>query len=175
MSLSDLASLGSFVSGIAVIATLIFLALQMRQTNRNQRSLIQQGRAVHLNEIHLLRANPHMSAAFAHLNEDYRTLSPSELLAIRAYLIALSYAYQDSFQQYRAGTLSAASWDVDATTFRGLAGNAAFRTEWVSRRDSYATPEWRDYVDALIRETPVRKPRAAHAVWLAEYEKQLPA
>jgi hypothetical protein len=45
MSLSDLASLGSFASGLAVTVTLIFLVIQTRQANRNQRALMQQGRA----------------------------------------------------------------------------------------------------------------------------------
>ena len=44
MSLSDLAALGSFISGVAVVVTLVFLLVQMRQTNRNQKSLMQQGR-----------------------------------------------------------------------------------------------------------------------------------
>src|SRR5271156_1860686 len=52
MTLSDLASLGSFVSGVAVLVSLIFLFFQMRQmteqvrqAERNQRALMQQGRA----------------------------------------------------------------------------------------------------------------------------------
>src|SRR5215472_11229819 len=51
MSLSDLASLGSFVSGAAVLASLVFLFFQMRQmteqvrqTERNQRATINQER-----------------------------------------------------------------------------------------------------------------------------------
>jgi len=47
MSHSDLAALGSFTSGIAVVATLVFL-LQIRQTVRNQRSLMQQGRTARI-------------------------------------------------------------------------------------------------------------------------------
>ena len=46
MSLSDLASLGSFVSGVAVLISLIYLALQVRQTEKNQQSLMQQGQAL---------------------------------------------------------------------------------------------------------------------------------
>ena len=44
MTLSDLAAVGSFVSGIAVFLSFIFLALQLHQANRNQRSLMQQAR-----------------------------------------------------------------------------------------------------------------------------------
>jgi flagellar biosynthesis/type III secretory pathway M-ring protein FliF/YscJ len=53
MSLSDLAALGSFISGVAVLASLVFLFFQMRQmteqvrqSERNQRALMQQGRSM---------------------------------------------------------------------------------------------------------------------------------
>ncbi|MBI1213072.1 MAG: hypothetical protein GC190_16535 [Alphaproteobacteria bacterium] len=38
MSLADLAAIGSFVSGIAVVGSLIFVGLQLLQSNRMQRS-----------------------------------------------------------------------------------------------------------------------------------------
>ncbi|HEX3432128.1 MAG TPA: hypothetical protein VHT03_14710 [Rhizomicrobium sp.] len=43
MSLSDLASLGSFVSAFAVLASLVYLALQVRQAEKNQRAILNQG------------------------------------------------------------------------------------------------------------------------------------
>ena len=48
MSLSDLSALGSFVSGIAVLASLIYLILQVRQAERYQKASVQQGRAARL-------------------------------------------------------------------------------------------------------------------------------
>ena len=48
MSLSDLASLGSFVSGLAVMISLIYLAVQIRQAERNQKAMIQQGRTARM-------------------------------------------------------------------------------------------------------------------------------
>lgn len=43
MSLSDLASIGTLVGGVAVLISLVYLSLQIRQTERNQRALINQG------------------------------------------------------------------------------------------------------------------------------------
>ncbi len=40
MTLSDLASIGSFVSALAVLVSLVYLALQMRQSARNQMATI---------------------------------------------------------------------------------------------------------------------------------------
>jgi hypothetical protein len=43
MLLSDLASIGNLVSGLAVLASLVYLSLQLRQTDRNQKALMNQG------------------------------------------------------------------------------------------------------------------------------------
>jgi hypothetical protein len=50
MSLSALAEIGSFISGVAILSSLIFLYFQLRQINhqvkqaeKNQRSAIRQG------------------------------------------------------------------------------------------------------------------------------------
>jgi hypothetical protein len=51
MSLSDLASLGSFVSGFAVLISLIYLSLQVRQTKRNQQIAIRHSRASRIVEL----------------------------------------------------------------------------------------------------------------------------
>ncbi len=56
MSLSVLASLGSFVSGFAVLISLIYLALQVRQTERNQQVSIRHSRATRIVELHLALA-----------------------------------------------------------------------------------------------------------------------
>ena len=50
MTLTDLASLGSFVSAVAVVISLIYLALQVRQNTRHSQALIQQGRAARISD-----------------------------------------------------------------------------------------------------------------------------
>ena len=48
MTLSDLASIGSLVSGAAVLGSLIYLALQVRQTDRNQMAAIRHSRVTRM-------------------------------------------------------------------------------------------------------------------------------
>src|SRR6185369_7999739 len=48
MTLSDLASIGSLVSGVAVLVSLVYLSLQIRQNARHSKALIQQGRAARI-------------------------------------------------------------------------------------------------------------------------------
>ena len=58
MSLSDWASIGSLVSSIAVLISLIYLALQVRQAERNQQASIRQGRATRMVDIILAAGEP---------------------------------------------------------------------------------------------------------------------
>ena len=58
MSIADLASLAS---SVAVVVSLVFLGLQIRQSNRNQRSLMQQGRSARNVELLSRLSNPSVS------------------------------------------------------------------------------------------------------------------
>lgn len=108
----------------------------------------------------------------AHMADDYRVVSPSELQAYRAWVVSAMKSYEDSYLQYRAGTLAAEIWETDAAVLRGFASSAAFRTEWSLSR-GIASGSYRDYLDDLIRDTPVSKQSLSHADWIARYEKQL--
>ena len=59
-------SLGSFISGIAVLASLVYLALQIRQNTKHSQALIQQGRAARIADTALRIAELRADDAFGH-------------------------------------------------------------------------------------------------------------
>ena len=61
MSLADLTTLASLISSVAVLVSLLFLAVQVRQSNRNQRSLMQQGRTPRNVDLRFRLADPELS------------------------------------------------------------------------------------------------------------------
>jgi hypothetical protein len=151
MSLSDLASVGAFVSGIAVVFSFLFLALQIRQANRNQRSLIQQGRSGRTVDIMLKMADPSMSETIAEADSNCAALSPAKMWAFYGFAGAIFWTYEDSFLQFQAGTLDAASWESDATILKRLVGYPAWRVAWKMARDGLSGA-YRDTVDGFMRE-----------------------
>src|SRR5262249_46462438 len=73
MSLSDLASLGSFVSGLAVLVSLVFLyfqvrqvTAQVRQAERNQQASIRHSHISRSVDIHLAQADPGLAEVWHH-------------------------------------------------------------------------------------------------------------
>ncbi len=61
-SLTDLASVGSLISSVAVLISLIYLALQVRQAEKNQQASIRQGRATRAVDIILAAGDPALAA-----------------------------------------------------------------------------------------------------------------
>ena len=151
MSLSDLAAVGSFVSGIAVVVSFLFLALQVRQANRNQRSLIQQGRTARNVDILLRMSDPLMSKVIAEADVNCAAMDAASVWSFYGFAGAVFWTYEDSFLQFQAKTLDASSWESDAVTIKRLIGHPAYRVVWKMARDGMGGG-YRDYVDSLMRE-----------------------
>jgi len=81
MSLSDLAALGSFVSGVAVVVSFIFMALQMRQSNQNQKSLMQQGRSARTVDILMKMTEPGLSETITNALGMDASTNPAKIFA----------------------------------------------------------------------------------------------
>ena len=153
MSLSDLAALGSFVSGIAVVFSFIFLALQVRQANRNQRSLIQQARTGRNVESLQKMAEQPISELLAQAEADPGSLSPAKIWSLYGYGAAIFWSYEDTYMQFRAGTLNAGSWESDLATLQRILAFPWLRVIWRMARDGMDR-SYRDYVDSLMRGIP---------------------
>jgi hypothetical protein len=63
MTLADLSTIAGLISSLAVLVSLIYLAIQVRQAERNQQASIRQGRATRAVDIILASAEPALVAA----------------------------------------------------------------------------------------------------------------
>ena len=105
MSLSDLASIGNFVSGLAVLASLIYLSLQVSQNTRHTRALIQQGRVTGIATNYIAMADADL--AKAHIVGNGGVPSPEEIQRRQFWLqcVAAMVRTEDSFFQHEAGLI----------------------------------------------------------------------
>ena len=170
MTLSDLAALGSFVSGAAVLVTLVFLVLQMRQASHNQRSTMQQARAERTMAVLRDFASPHYSDIVAKLI-DQKELTASEINTYLRTISAYFLSVQDSFLQFRAGTLDAAGWDADKETISALLRDPGTRAAWrIVRR--YFSGDYLAFVDGIVARTDAALPAGLVANWKAVYKEE---
>jgi hypothetical protein len=146
-----MASIGGAVSAIAVLVSLLFLSLQIRQEEKNQRALIQQGRAGRTADI----AMRLMAADFAEvynrgMNGD-SDLSIIQLVQFMGYCRAVFLGAEDSFLQHRESLLGELAFIGFITSLRAFFMSGV-RTIWKITRSWYG-PEFEMFMDKIVKET----------------------
>jgi hypothetical protein len=174
MSLSDLASLGSFVSGVAVIITLAFLLIQTRQTNRNQRSLMQQGHLTMLVDASMRWADPVMQNLIVRAEACDSTMEPPQIGSFLIMLQAVMRNFEDGYLQFKSGTLDAASLASDVEMVRVHFAAPAYRAAWRVLRNRFGA-DFREYMEALLREIKVEKSFDPMSQWKTFVVEELAA
>jgi hypothetical protein len=164
MSLSDLASLGSFISGLAVLVSLIFLYFQLRQVNQqvrqaeiNQRAFMNQGVATRVIEILKFAGEKENVAPFARATSGETEFSAEELMFLSLFLRMTLMNMQDTRVQHAQGLATQIVLDYGTGVVRGLLGFPAFRALWPRLRPTLA-PDTASFVDTFIAEVPLAQP-----------------
>ena len=158
MSLSDLASLGSFISGIAVLTSLIYLALQVRQAKRNQQIAIRHSRASRIVELHLALAAPGVADAWLHGSGSPQDITQTELSQFTNLCRALFFHFEDSFYQREEGLLNDDAFETVVAGARFSARSPGWRAAWSISRPNFGGrfPAFMDgVVAASAAEAPV--------------------
>jgi hypothetical protein len=157
MSLSDLASLGSFVSGLAVLISLIYLARQVRQTERNQQILIRHSRVSRTVDLHLALADPAVADAWLHGSGSPQEITQTELSQFTNLCRALFFHFEDSFYQREEGLLNDDAFETVVAGARLIARSPGLRAAWRSARLNFGG-RFLDFMDAVVARSAVEPP-----------------
>src|SRR5215470_13080603 len=146
MSLSQLGEIGSFVSGVAILTSLIFLYFQLRQINhqvkqaeKNQQSVIRQGRATRTAGILMAGTDPSLADAFVKGTFGADDISPTQLSQFSAACRATFINSEDTFYQHKDGLLDEATFDGFVAGMKGTWRYPGFRAQWKGVRKNYGT------------------------------------
>lgn len=160
MSLSDLANLGEFVSSIAVLASLIYLGIQVRDAKRNQRAVVQQGRAARLVDMMLRLSEDATADILGKSLRDDGFATDEELGRFRSIFMALTYSMEDTFLHHRSQLIDEEEFQSFRTRMSAQFMPIAMRTMWRQTR-TWHGPEFRHFIDGIIRDarlTPAADP-----------------
>lgn len=170
MTLSEVATFASIVSSAAVALSLVYVALQVRQAEKNQRALMQQGRADRAWEGAFRVAEPALSATFYKGMRRPEDLSAEELDQFLSICRAAFLSGEDSFLQHKSGLLDRTAYASFVTGLKGyLAGAPGLRAAWRLNSSQFGV-EYVAFMDGLMRSTP---PSAVAANPLARWKEIL--
>jgi hypothetical protein len=164
MSLSDLASLGSFVSGVAVLVSLLLLYIQLRQiaeqirqAEKNQKAAIGQGRTNRMVELCLRAAEPGLSQALTNASSNATDINPLQLFQLFNYSRALFLNAEDTYYQHARGLLEDEPFEGFVSAIKSTISTPSMRYMWQSGRYLYG-PEFARWVDGLVEQVRVGRP-----------------
>lgn len=152
MSLEDLGNIGEAIGGIAVIITIVYLAIQIRQNTRAVRAAAFQQVVDSFAEFSaFLSRDRDLVEIVINGNKDYHSLNEVDQtrydLAMRSFLRRA----ENVFFQTEQGT-------VEAETWTGIRGNliTVFRAPgfqtWWKRQTRYFNPAFRDFLEQNYRQ-----------------------
>ncbi len=131
MTLEDLGNLGDFIGGLAVIATLVYLAVQIRQNTRMLRSAGEQTtRSDSTATITLAAQTPENAAVFHKGFSNPGALSPEERTQFGLFMAAAFYHFQQGYTAYRGGTQSQDTWKSQVLALQLYAASPGVRDWW---------------------------------------------
>ena len=157
MTFSDLASVGSFVSSLAVRGSLIYLALQVRQSEKNQRAMMNQGMAARVTSALGTMLQPEIQALRVRITAgdcEFSALDIDKLhILMRMFILSL----QDSYFQRKIGLVDQSTLDSSIGALKAILALPVYQAIWKGGRESYS-PEIAVFVDGLIEQLPRAEP-----------------
>jgi hypothetical protein len=151
MTLSDIASIAGAVSAVAVLVSLVFLNIQVRQSKKNQRALIQQGRAGRTADIAMQIMASDFAEVYCRCMNGDSNISETQLAQFMGYCRALFLGAEDSFLQHRGMLLDGLAFASFTESLRAIFTSPGIRTAWTMTREWYG-PEFVTFMDAIFNE-----------------------
>ena len=155
MNLTDLANLGQIIGAVAVVVSLIYVALQIRQNTNAIRSAAAQTVHEHFASWYcLVAADPELSQIVVNGLRDYSSLSEMQRARfIATYMAFVSYS-QNAFLKWREGSLAPPLWMGWELVIMNLVCAPGGKAFWKDRGYMFGE-EFRHYVeDDLMKRTP---------------------
>jgi hypothetical protein len=166
MNLADLAALGSFVSGLAVLASLVYLSFQIRQSRLHQQASIRLGRAGRIVSMCFTGSDPAIAEAIFKGNTGADDITATQRAQYQILCRGLFYHCEEEFFQHKEGLANDAYFASFVQGTSSLVRSPGFRAQWKMQRPSFL-PEFVAFMDKLLQDNPALPDHDAMAEWKA--------
>lgn len=155
MNWDAIAALSQVAAALAVAASLVYLAKQVRDSARSSRSATRQSIVDSILTVNTIlpQSESFIRAFRAHL--DGRELEPHQALQLSAFCYLYLRTWENVHFQYRSGMLSDEDWRGFRQNVKALMQVKAFQDFW-ARESAVFSEAFRHEVAALLDEIPSR-------------------
>ncbi len=150
MTLQDLGSIGEFVAAIATLATLVYLALQIRQNTRVVRSTAFQQVVDSFSEVSLVISKDRdLTEIFVRGSDGLASLDLVEQRRLRFLLLSYFRRAESVFFHSEQGTLHMDSWVGIRESLKVSCQSPGVREMWEQNANLF-NPRFRSFVESEL-------------------------
>ncbi len=140
MDIMELGAIGELVGGVAVIATLVYLAIQVRHGTRAARSAAYQAAVTSVAEFtRLVGSDPATAALFHNGLQDPSRLADDQRIQWAFLFTSAVRNFENLHYQHEIGSLDEAIWGPWAARIRGIFRTPGARAWWTEQRPAYSS------------------------------------
>ena len=159
MSLTKISALAEIVSSVAILVTLVYLAIEMRQNTVATQGVIRQEMLADDRELILtaIEFPITQSGRFHDLSE----LSDDEIVQLGSFLIAFTRSRESQWLQYQNGVIDETTWYGYREALKTVLSSELTRSWWLNRisRGEY-DQGFVDNVNELLADAPIIEVRS---------------
>jgi hypothetical protein len=160
MNRSKLADLSEIVSSVAIVVTLVYLTIEIRQnTNALEAQTRQSVLASAHGELNNLVDNPDFGMALASAEP---LVSPEDHIRMNAWFAIVFRSREFAWLQYEDGSIDEAQWSTELAVIRSVFDSSLARLWWANAGRGAFGEDFVAFVDDLIAESP-----ATDSSWLS--------
>jgi hypothetical protein len=152
MNVSKLADWSEIASSVAVVITVIFLTIGVKQNTSALKA--QTGQAVLASaqaELGVMMENPEV-AVYLSTNDPLTTVE--EHIRLNAWFTSIFRSREYSWLQYQSGAIDEAQWGTEVNVIMAILDSSRYRTWWSSLGKNYFGESFVGFVDQKISEVP---------------------
>ena len=148
MNWDAIGAIGEIIGAGAVVASLVYLAIQIRTQNREARLSAMHDISVGFRDAIIPFSSEDMATILVKANIDYESLTDIEAQRIIVLMGQFFRAWEEAFIQHEEGHLDSRSWSAILKYYVKLLGAPAMRKGWALRK-GYMDEKFVEFVDAL--------------------------
>ena len=149
LNLDALGNLGEFIGALAVVVSILYLAIQIRQNTRALRGTAHETATARFQTFSLaLWTHPESSRLFHRALNDPENLDPEERFRVNQALSSIFRGLETTYWQSRRGNVDNEIWESHRATLRNLMRSPGTREWWTSN----ANPTSKVFSDLVDRE-----------------------
>jgi hypothetical protein len=165
MTLEELSFISQIVAAIAIVVSLIYVAVQLRQTERNQRAAMQLTYAGRIIDGGHRAAEPHMADVIAKVVKGETSLTDREMIQLMQLADTIIAMFDDTVWQRKAKLLDDTHLDNMTHVARAFFAWPAARAVWHARK-AFIAPHRAELIEkTIIQGVPLSAPVDIAARW----------